>query len=91
VEVVPVDPRDPRWEVDSPAYRVYLWRPHGNGWESQAFELRNARDAREALDWASREADSDRIFTLYALVEQGGERGLVRVAGVDPTAEPLGG
>ena len=86
-----MDPRDTRWEVDSPAYRVYLWRPRGNGWESQEFELRNALDAREALDWANREAGSDRIFTLYALVEQGGERGLVRLAGVDPTAEPLGG
>ena len=86
-----MDPRDMRWEVDSPAYRVYLWRPHGNGWESQEFELRNARDAREALDWADREAGSDRIFTLYALVELGGERGLVRLAGVDPTAEPLAG
>jgi hypothetical protein len=50
------------------------------------FELRAAGDVREALACAETAAGGERIFTLYALLDQGGRRGLVRLAGIDPTA-----
>jgi hypothetical protein len=82
----PVDPRDTRWELSSPVYRVYFWLrlPQG-GYASDEFELRGASDVREVLSWAEQRAE-DRTFTVYALVDAPGERGLVQLAGVDPTA-----
>jgi hypothetical protein len=85
VDARPVDPRDTHWEVSSPMYRVYFWRQRPGGYESDEFELRGAPDVREVLSWAEQRAEG-RIFTVYALVDALGERGLVQVAGVDPTA-----
>ena len=81
-----VDPRDIRWEVSSPTYRVYFWRRVGGGYHSEEFQLSGASDVREVLAWAERRAEG-RTFTAYALVENvRGEPGLVQLAGVDPTA-----
>lgn len=38
-----------------------------------------------ALAWADENAGADRTYTLYAAVDRGGERGLVRLLGIDPT------
>jgi hypothetical protein len=81
-----VDPRDIRWEVSSPTYRVYFWRRVGGDYHSEEFQLSGASDVREVLAWAERRAKG-RTFTAYALVENAlGEPGLVQLAGVDPTA-----
>jgi hypothetical protein len=73
---------------------VFFWRPLGDigpreiaigvPYESEAYELTDARDVEEALSWAQMNADN-RIFTLYAVHDRGSEHGLIRQAGVDPT------
>jgi len=78
-----VDPRDARWEQWNPAYRVSLWRQSGDGWASREFEIGGA-DVNDVLDWIRDQPDVE-AFTLYAIVDQGEERGLVRLAGDDPT------
>jgi hypothetical protein len=66
-------------------YRVYFWRPYGGGgWQSREFEVSGA-DAAGVFDWATRHAHDDEIYTLFAVVENREGRGLVRLAGVDPT------
>ena len=86
VHARPVDPRDTGWEVWNPAYRVYFWRPLGpeRAWSSREFEVSGA-DAVEVFAWAEQHAIDDETYTVFALVDHGGDRGLVRLAGVDPT------
>jgi hypothetical protein len=93
VDIKPVDPRDTRWEVGSPAYRVYFWTPqppppdlpeHPGGYRSSEFELTNA-DVTDVLAWAQATATRGSTYTVYAVVEQNGEKGLVRLSGTDPT------
>jgi hypothetical protein len=81
----PVDPRDTEWEVSSPAYRVYFWRQRSGGYESEEFQLEGATEVGEVLGWAEERAEA-RTFTVYAVVDALGERGLVQLAGIDPTA-----
>jgi hypothetical protein len=78
-----VDPRDSRWELWNPAYLVSLWSRSGDGWASREFEI-GAADVNEVLDWI-REQDDVETFTLYAIVNRGDDRGVVRLAGTDPT------
>ena len=84
-----VDPRDTRWEVDRPVYRVYFWQRLGShkdsGWASQEWQVEDA-DADEVLTWAGSTA-RDRAFTLYVCCECDGEIGLIRLLGSDPTAQ----
>lgn len=87
MEATPVDPRDVRWEVDSPNYRVYFWTGE-KGHVAQEFELTGAKDVHEVLAWANENAPVGSTYTLYALVDRNGEPGLVRLAGIDPTAAP---
>ena len=83
----PVDPRDTRWEVDAPAYRVYFWQQSpgsaGPGWASEEWEITGA-DVGEILGWASQDTQH-RQYTLYACCTCNGERGLIRLLGHDPT------
>jgi hypothetical protein len=78
-----VDPRDARWELWTPAYRVSLWTRSSDGWASREFEIGDA-DVNDVLDWIQEQRDVE-TFTLYAIVDQGDDRGLVRLAGNDPT------
>ena len=87
MDVRPIDPRDVRWEVDAPVYRVYFWTGETLH-EAEEFELTGAEDVHEVLAWADENAPPESIYTLYAVVEMGGEKGLVHLAGVDPTAQP---
>ena len=95
MQVHPVDPRDTRWEVDHPAYRVYFWHyeqprdPHG-GWVSDEWQIEDA-DVDEVLNWARDNADGRR-FVVYARVVCGqlGEPGLIRLLGTDPSTSYLG-
>jgi hypothetical protein len=80
----PVDPRDSTWEVWNPSYRVCFWSRQGEGWRSRAFDIADA-DVDGVLGWiAENDANSD-TFTLSAVVDREGDRGLVRLAGTDPT------
>jgi hypothetical protein len=95
MDVRPVDPRDTRWEVDSPVYRVYFWTrppappgipPDRVMYQSNEFELTDAEDVSEVLSWAEANGEAGATFTVYAVVQAAGEKGLVRVAGRDPTS-----
>jgi hypothetical protein len=90
----PVDPRDQRWEVAKPVYRVYFWerqRPErtDSGWTSDEWQLEDA-DIGEVLEWAQAKAAS-RQFGVYVEVTQGQPDGLglVRLLGTDPTDTSL--
>jgi hypothetical protein len=94
MSIRPVDPRDVSWEVDRPYYRVYFWRrgtaPPGHpedrvGAIAEEFELSACVDVNEAIGWATANVGDDRTYTLYALVSRQGEKGLIRLFGVDPT------
>jgi hypothetical protein len=86
----PVDPRDQRWEVAKPVYRVYFWERQtpertDSGWTSDEWQLEDA-DIGEVLEWAQAKAAS-RQFGVYVEVTQGQPDGLglVRLLGTDPT------
>ena len=53
-------------------------------WSSREFEVSGA-DAVEVFAWAAQHAIDDETYTVFALVDHGGDPGLVRLAGVDPT------
>ena len=79
-----VDPRDSTWELWNPEYRVCFWSRQGEAWRSRVFDIAHA-DVDAVLGWvAENDADSD-AFTLSAVVDHAGDRGLVRLAGSDPT------
>ena len=95
MDVRAVDPRDIRWEVDSPVYRVYFWTqppappdvpPEVVMYESNEFELTGAQDVHEVLAWADENAPAGAMYTLYAVMERNGGPGLVHLAGQDPTS-----
>ncbi len=85
------DPFDGRWEESGSAYRVRYWGVKTESrtdpplvYESTEINISDVADVSEALRWAEDNADG-RTFTLYALVDRGPDRGLVHLAGVDPT------
>lgn len=88
MQVRPVDPRDTRWEVTQPAYRVYFWQRGGHwgpGWASEEWQAEGA-DIREVLAWANAD-ELHRPYTLYVCCECDGAPGLIRLHGNDPTAQ----
>jgi hypothetical protein len=88
VEIRPVDPRDVRWEISEPTFRVYFWKLQGfeisSGYESSEFEVNDA-DVVEVLTWADATAGDGQTYTLDVLVPTGSELGSIRLAGRDPT------
>lgn len=93
-----VDPRDRRWRDEPSAYRIDFWRPLGppppegdsdigRAYESDEWELTGVRNVEDAIAWANSVA-AGREFTLYAVVDRGESRGLVRLCGTDPTVVP---
>jgi hypothetical protein len=85
----PSDPRDTRWEVDHPAYRVYFWQRSGDrldsGWASEEWQVEDA-DVQEVLTCASNDK-AHRPYTLYVCGSCAGGPGLIRLHGSDPTTE----
>jgi hypothetical protein len=82
----PVDPRDSAWELWNPSYRVCFWSRHGDGWLSRVFDIADV-DVDAVLGWvAENDAESD-AFTVSAVVDHGADRGLIRLAGNDPTRD----
>jgi hypothetical protein len=83
----PVDPRDIRWEVWDPAYRVHFWRRLGSGgWGSREVQV-SATGVSEAAEWADLHANDGETYTLFAVVDRGDGLGVVRLAGQDPTRD----
>ena len=78
MDVADVDPRDAKWELDAPSYRVHF---HDASGSSDEHELTDA-DVAEVLAWAEANSAS-RSFVLYVCVPVGG-LGLIRLAGTDP-------
>ena len=86
------DPRDTEWELNRPAYRVHFWSQaavlegvaaRSVGWAAEEYEITHA-DVHEVLAWAS-EAAEGREFGVFVVADHDDERGLIRLAGVDPT------
>jgi hypothetical protein len=95
VDVRSVDPRGTHWEVTSPTFHVYFWEPQKPpadevdapvGYRSTEFEVSDA-DVRDVLAWADQRVSSQGQYTIYAVVDHGGEQGLVLLAGSDPTGD----
>lgn len=81
MDVRQASPLDMNWHADLPAYRVYFW----DGSSSHEYELSDCHNVREAITWADENAGARRTYTLYVVVDRGGEMGLVRLFGIDPT------
>jgi hypothetical protein len=80
-----VDPRDATWEVWDPSYRVYFWHEQIlGGWACREYAV-TGEDVHAVFDWANENARSTETFTVFAVVGLGGEIGLVRLSGDDPT------
>lgn len=89
-----VDPRDTRWEIDQPTFRVYFWKINApspqpgvpDSYESTEYEVSEA-DIKEVLRWADDYAKRDKTdhCTVYLRVEAPEGPGLVRLFGTDPT------
>jgi len=77
VQVTAVDPRDTRWEVHHPAYRVYFWQPG----LTDEWKLEGA-DVDEVLRWAADNADG-RQYVVYACISDTEGPGLIRLLGSD--------
>jgi hypothetical protein len=93
VRVHQVDPRDIRWEVDHPSYRVYFWHqpspdPADSMWHSDEWEIGGA-DVDQVLTWASDHA-AGRRYVIYVRVDDRDGLGLVRLLGTDPTEQSCG-
>jgi hypothetical protein len=84
VRAWPVDPRDTRWEVWNPRFRVCSWRSLGQSWASREFEL-SAQDVVAVLAWAAEHAEGGETYTIHCVVGGADGTGLVRLAGTDPT------
>ena len=91
-----VDPRDTRWEVVWPVYRVYFWHqpPASPGvtqedamWHCDEYRVSDAVDVEEVVAWARDKARPDQTFVLY-LEQRDAERSeLVRLLGADPSSD----
>jgi hypothetical protein len=82
--VEPVDPRDQRWEVWNPPYRVRFWRSSGSSSASREIEV-SGGDVELVLDWAEGEAAGEESFAVFVAVERTDGLGLIRLRGDDPT------
>jgi hypothetical protein len=99
-----VDERTSGWELNYPKYRVYIWsRRFADiptkmiGWTVAAYELEDVGDGTAAIGWAESKAAEKRkesnidvvVCVVYARVERGPDRGIVRIHGFDPNrSEP---
>jgi hypothetical protein len=85
LSVRPIDPRDQRWEVSVPTFRVNFWRRSGETWSSREFELTGG-DVDLVSEWARERTNSGEAFVLYCCVESADGLGLVRLLGHEPAS-----
>ena len=83
MRVLQVDPRDQQWENDGPAYRVYFWTGSSC---CDAWRLTET-DVDGVLACADEHANG-RTTSVWVVHSDGNGLGLIRLAGVDPTADP---
>jgi hypothetical protein len=85
MEARPVDPRDERWQVTSPTYRVYFWEALSTppAMASDEYELVDAADVHEVLAWADKRVLPHQSYEVFVVVDHP-DRGLVRLAGLCP-------
>ena len=89
MHVESIDPRDTRWEFQSPTYRLYFCTDGG----TEEYEITGA-DVPEILTWAEEEArKSGRNYVLYVRVEHPSHGpGLLRLSGWElPSTERVPG
>jgi hypothetical protein len=88
MEARPVDPRDERWAVSSPTYRVYFWEAltPAPAVASDEYEIVNATDVHQVLAWARQHVLPHQSYEVFVVVDHP-DRGLVRLAGLCP-ADP---
>jgi hypothetical protein len=84
LRVQPVDPRDERWEIWNPAYRVHFWRARDGGWARREIDV-SGGDVMSVLRWAEAHASEEETYTVFATVESEAGLGLLRLVGDDPT------
>jgi hypothetical protein len=84
MDVVPVDPRDQRWEQDRPRYRVAVWNRHYRGCAD--YEISEAIDVEQVLRWARENTPPGGHHTIAVVSDQGdGSIGLIVIGGdADP-------
>ena len=86
-----VDPRDIRWGIDRPVYRVHFWWQPQPGPDSmlhcQEPRLHVAQDVDEVSRWAGQHG-GDRITVVYVEAHDDSELRLLRLHGQDPSAAP---
>jgi hypothetical protein len=92
-----VDPREVSLEDNEPTYRVYFWHrppsPTGGAaesmaWNSEEWRLTDVRDVVEVLVWSEANVGQDRLHTVYVEFRDGGDLGLLRLAGAtDPNGD----
>jgi hypothetical protein len=80
----PVDPRDARWEMWNPGYRVCFWRREGDAYASREFDIASA-EVDDVLAWIDDNRLHEETFVLIAVVDRGDGVGIIRLVGVDPT------
>lgn len=85
MQITSIDPRDQRWEIDEPVYRVYFADGPKDPSRSVAiFEKRitGARSVTEVIAWADNDG---REYTLWVEVpDEDYGLGLILLAGEDP-------
>jgi hypothetical protein len=65
VDIVNVDPRDQRVEIEHPTYRVYFWSEGGR--RSDEYELTGAHSVAEVIEWAESQAGTRRVVIYLAV------------------------
>jgi hypothetical protein len=87
MQITGVDPRDVRYELDEPDYRVYFFELDGS---SDEYHLAGASDVAEVLDWAKANV-GDRTYVVYVFADfgpDGAKPSLIRLLGRDPNEAP---
>ncbi|WP_418907812.1 hypothetical protein [Glutamicibacter endophyticus] len=81
--------------ANDPTYRVHLWNadPETGAWNLQTFQIREASDVAEVLQWARLRAAGGEYEVFVVVAEAAGNEAgstsvsLVRLAGADPTRQ----
>ncbi len=100
MKITGVDPRTGGWEGSQPRYRVYFWMDGPSTLSSDEYEIEDATDVHDVIEWANAESgrreterpDVAHTYTLYVVSQRldrpADERGLILIAGIDPSEVP---
>lgn len=91
---------DGEWELEAHDYKVVFWhhqKPEPGytqdqmGYAELTYNVRDAVDVLEVIEWAENQAvTEDSTYCIYAWLgpEVGDGKGLLQLAGVNPTRDP---